>query len=350
MNLIEILNKQELTKEEAIFLLELKDINALAQLYQAADTVRKKYCGESVHIRGVIDFSNHCEHDCIYCGRRRSSFSVERYRMSPEEIISTVKNISNIGVRSIILQSGDDRYYDVDMIAYIIYSIKQEADVDIILNVGERHFDEYRKWKYSGADSCFLKLEASNSYLGSNSNRQKALQERSDHLIFMKSIGYRIAAGNLIGLPNQTLENIAEDIFLCKELDIEMASFAPYIPDESTPYRNKCEVDFDMNLKVLAVARLVLKDVNLPAALSVVSIDEHGRERALQTGANVVMPNFTPFPYREKYANRLSKKCLNVDPMTCRSCVQTLIQSLGRTVDAGKGKPRNLNAASSSTF
>ncbi|HEX2963315.1 MAG TPA: radical SAM protein, partial [Ignavibacteriales bacterium] len=152
MRLDHILNKKDLSKEEIIYLLELSDFRNTRRLFDKADEVRKAYCGDEVHLRGIIEFSNYCEQDCLYCGLRKSNDTIERYRMNADEIIDTAKLISNLGIRTIVLQSGEDQAFDVDKIAYIIYFIKQNCDVAITLSLGQRDFEEYKTWRYAGAD------------------------------------------------------------------------------------------------------------------------------------------------------------------------------------------------------
>jgi biotin synthase len=165
MELEQVLNSPDLSKEEIIFLLELSDGKSIKHLFEKADEVRKNYCGDEVHLRGIIEISNYCEQDCLYCGIRNSNRELERYRMQPEEIIEAAKIISNIGIGTIVLQSGEDFAYSTDKIAYVIYSIKQDVDVAITLSLGEREFEEYKTWKYAGADRYLLKHETANPKL-----------------------------------------------------------------------------------------------------------------------------------------------------------------------------------------
>ncbi len=337
MNLKEILYKEELSRQEIIYLLNLSDQNDLQNLYNRADEVRAKYCGDEVHLRGIIDFSNHCEQNCLYCGLRADNKELKRYRMSPEEIIDTAKQIINSGIFTIVLQSGEDNYYDTDLISYLIYSIKQIADVAITLSLGERGFDEYQKWKIAGADRYLLKHETANPKLYSVYHLHQQLEERITHLKYLKKLGYQIGSGNLIGLPMQTIEDIADDILLCKELDLDMAAFGPFIPSPFTPYRNKKSATVELTLKTMAIARIVLKSVHIPATTALATIDENGRIKGLKAGANVIMPDFTPSPYREQYQIYANRKCMNDDPKACRSCLQLQIESIGRKISNSRG-------------
>jgi len=281
MNLYEILHKEELTKEEIIFLLKQKNKSDQQKLFDRADEVRSIYCGDEVHLRGIIEFSNYCEQDCIYCGLRASNHKLTRYRMTPEKVIETAHVISNLGIYTIVLQSGEDNYYNTDRIAYMIYQIKQNTEAAITLSLGERGYDEYRTWKIAGADRYLLKHETASPSLYSIYHKKQKLEDRLSHLRFLKTIGYQIGSGNIIGLPNQTMEDIADDILLCKEFDLDMAAFGPFIPSPNTPYRNKTVGDVDLTLRTMAVARIVLKKVHIPATTALATLDDDGRIKAL---------------------------------------------------------------------
>lgn len=344
MNLNTLLHKEELTKEEIVFLLNLHNKEEEQALFERADEVRAIYCGSEVHLRGIIEISNYCDQNCLYCGLRKENISLQRYRMTPEEIIETAHTISNLGIYTIVLQSGEDEYFDTDLIAYIIYQIKQHADVAITLSLGERGFDEYREWKIAGADRYLLKHETANSKLYSVYHSKQKLEERLNHLRFLKSVGYQIGSGNMVGLPQQTVEDIADDILLCKELDLDMAAFGPFIPSPNTPYQNKKVGDVDLTLRTMAVARLVLKNVHIPATTALATLDEDGRIRGLNAGANIIMPDLTPTPFRQLYQIYPDRKCINDNPLNCKGCLQLQIESIGRTISQNRGDSIKLDS------
>ncbi|MGD8782308.1 MAG: [FeFe] hydrogenase H-cluster radical SAM maturase HydE [Ignavibacteria bacterium] len=337
MNLDLLLNKEEFNKEEIVFLLELEKEEDKQKLFNKADEIRKLYCDDEVHLRGVIEFSNYCSQHCMYCGLREENFSVKRYRMSAEEIIETAKHISNLGIRTVVLQSGEDGYYDTDMIAFIIYSIKQSTDVAVTLSLGERGFDEYKAWKIAGADRYLLKQESTNPKLYSIYHCSQSLFDRLNHINYLKSIGYQIGSGNIIGLPLQTVSDIVDDIISLKVFDVDMAAIGPFIPAEFTPYQNQKSAPVDLTLKAMAVARLVLKNVHIPSTTALDSLDELGREKGLSVGANVVMLNFTPFPYRGQYILHKNPKGIKEHPDIAYNKLRTRIQSMGRKLSNSKG-------------
>ncbi len=303
-----ILNKFELNKGDIITLLQAKDENEINLIFQKADEVRKKYCGNEVHLRGIIEFSNYCEQNCLYCGLRKDNSSLERYRMTIDEILQTAEKIYEAGIKTIVLQSGEDITCTGNEIAEIIRLIKNEFDVAITLSLGERDYEDYKLWKKAGADRYLLKHETANPKLYSIYHLGQMLQDRIQHLLYLKSLGYQIGSGNIVGLPNQTLEDIAGDILLCKQLDVDMASFSPFIPSPDSPYRKQKRCDVNFILLVMAIARIVLKNVHIPATTALATLDPEGREKGLRAGANVIMPNFTPAPYKEKYSIYANKK------------------------------------------
>lgn len=334
-NLDYILNKNELSKDEIVFLLSLSDDKDIKILFNHADEIRKKFCGDEIHLRGIIEFSNYCEQDCVYCGLRKSNLSLERYRISIDEIINTALKINSAGIKTVVLQSGEDFIYTKDDVTKIISAIKENCDVAITLSLGERSFDEYDEWKLAGADRYLLKHETANPKLYSSLHSKQKLEERITHIRYLKSIGFQTGSGNIIGLPKQTIEDIADDILLCKELDCDMCSFSPFIPSPETPFKDVPAADLTLTLKTMAVARIVLKNVHIPATTALSTLTPEGRKLGLQVGANVIMPNFTPDEYKDKYRIYANKKTYN--PIKYVEELKQMIQSIGRKVGEDKG-------------
>jgi biotin synthase len=337
MKFEEILNKDDLTRQEIVHLLSLSDNTKIKLLFKKANEVRKKYCGNEVHLRGIIEFSNHCAQNCLYCGLRLHNKNLARYRIPKDEIIKTAHFIFNAGIKTIVLQSGEDFYYDCNDIESIIMEIKRKLDVAITLSLGERSFKEYKSWKDAGADRYLLKHETANAKLYSLYHQGDKLENRLNHLRYLKSIGFQIGSGNIIGLPEQTVEDLAYDLILLKGLDVDMASISPFIPSPETPYRNIVKAKVDLTLKAMAVTRIFLKDVHIPATTALGTLDELGREKGLKVCANVIMPNYTPNPYRQNYQIYPDKKCISDDPVACGSCLTLMIESIGRKVSNTKG-------------
>jgi len=302
-----------------------------------ADSVRQRYCGDEVHLRGVIEFSNYCCCDCLYCGLRRSNTKLARYRMTKEEIVECALTGFGAGIKTIVLQSGDDLGYQADDISEIIQRIKEKADVAITLCVGERDYRDYRTWKKAGADRYLLKHETANPDLYSRLHPERSLKKRLEILGWLRELGYQVGAGNIVGLPGQTLKDLADDILLMKELGVEMAGIGPFIPHPDTPLGEEKQGGLNMTLKVLAVARIILRDVHLPATTAVGSIHPEGREMALRAGANVIMPNITPTKYRRLYQLYPGKICIDERMENCLVCLTKRIESCGRKIAENKG-------------
>ncbi|MEW6660975.1 MAG: [FeFe] hydrogenase H-cluster radical SAM maturase HydE [Bacillota bacterium] len=307
------------------------------QLFSLADETRAKYMGNQVHLRGIIEFSNYCVQNCLYCGLRKSNRKLFRYRMLPEEVLGIAKRAAQLGYRTIVLQSGEDPCYDAETLAELIGAIKKETGVAITVSVGERRLEDYRLWREAGADRYLLKHETADPGLYVRLRPGHQLASRVKRLQWLRQLGYQIGSGNMVGLPGQTLETLAADLILLKELDVEMAGLGPFVPHGDTPLAGARAGNVDLNLKVLAVARLVLPWAHLPATTSIGTLDPQGRQKALRVGANVVMPNVTPARYREHYQIYPGKICLQEEPEHCRSCVEGWITAMGREVACDYG-------------
>jgi biotin synthase len=332
-----ILNKEELSREDIIYLLnqdgEIKD----DKLFKLANEVRLKYCGNDVRLRGIIELSNFCGQNCLYCAQREENSEIPRFKMKPEDVIETAHIIRNLGIFTIVMQAGEDYFYDTDMIAYIIYQIKQKTDVAITLSLGERGFDEYRAWRIAGADRYILKHETANPKLYPVYHGNQKLEERLEHLKFLKSIGYQIGSGNIVGLPMQTTEDIADDILLCKSLELDTAIFTPFVPFSNTPYRNHPAGNLELTLRTIAAARIVLKKVHIPAVTSITSLNEEGRIKGLNAGANMVMPDLTPSPVTEKNLAFTERKFVNDNSPNYKGSLQVQIESIGKKISESRG-------------
>lgn len=339
---VEILKKENLVKDDIVTLLGLTDDCELEKLYNKADHVREENMGDKVHLRGIIEFSNYCGRLCYYCGLRADNDSLVRYRMELDEIVETAKKADRLGYKTVVLQSGEDQYYTIDYIEEIIRAIKSEVGVIITLSLGERPEEEYVRMKKAGADRFLIKHETSDRALYKKLHPDLDYDNRINCLKVLKQIGFEVGSGIMVGLPGQTLESIADDILLFKELNLDMVGLGPYIPHPGTPLYQDYEkfgyfaegLDFDLEemvYKILAVARLVNKKVHLPATTALATTNPaRGRELALTRGANVVMPNVTDRKYRNLYEIYPAKVCTEEKPEDCRACIDRRIRSIGR--------------------
>ena len=323
-----------MNKQEIIDI--LSDNSKNDWLFEAADRVRRENVGDEVHLRGLIEFSNICKRQCKYCGLRSPNKEVERYRILKDEILTYVKNAVNLGYRTIVLQSGEDEYYDTDKMIEIIREIKK-FDIALTLSIGEKTYDEYKAYKDAGADRYLLRIETTDKELYHDMHPNASYDNRKRCLYDLKSLGYETGTGCLVGLPNQKIESLADDILFFKELDADMVGIGPFIPHEQTPLKEAPKGDFWLSLKVMALTRINLPDINIPATTAMETLNPNGRIIALQSGANVVMPNVTSTEYRAKYEIYPGKICINDKPEQCRGCIEGKIKSIGRFISKDKG-------------
>ncbi|MBS3947532.1 MAG: [FeFe] hydrogenase H-cluster radical SAM maturase HydE [Dethiobacter sp.] len=301
-------------------------------LLATADKVRREFMGDHVHLRGLIEFSNYCERNCLYCGLRHANSALVRYRLEAEEILSVARAGAALGYRTVVLQSGEDSYYTTEMLAGIVYQLKSELDLAVTLSVGERGREDYKMWREAGADRYLLKHETSDRELYRALHPDMTFDNRQRCLYELRELGYQVGSGCMVGLPGQTRESMADDLLFLRDLDVEMAGIGPFIPNPRTPLGEYPLGTLDMTLKMIATARLLLPQAHLPATTALGTIDSQGRQKALLAGANVVMPNITPNRYRRMYEIYPNKICLDDNPAHCRNCIGGIIASLGRTV------------------
>lgn len=306
------------------------------KLFSLADKVRKDNVGDEVHLRGLIEFSNICRCSCKYCGLRLQNNTVERYRISKEEILTCVKNALALGYKTVVLQSGEDAYYTTDNMVEIIKEIKT-FDVALTLSIGERSYDDYKAFRDAGADRYLIRIETTDRNLYNKMHPNMSFDNRLRCLRDLKDLGYEVGTGCLVGLPEQTIPSLADDILFFKEINADMVGIGPFIPHPLTPLKDAPSGNFLLALKVMALTRIMLKDINIPATTAMETLNPNGRLIALQSGANVVMPNITTTEYRKKYEIYPDKICINESPTKCRFCIENKIKSIGRTISTNYG-------------
>lgn len=328
-------------KAQEQHILEKNEIVQLLQednqeLFAAADRVRKKYVGDEVHLRGLVEFSNFCKQNCLYCGLRKDNKKVKRYRLKEDEVIQFAKNAADMGYKTIVLQSGEDPYFTIDKMKYIISEIKK-FDVAITLSIGEKTFEEYKAYKEAGANRYLIRIETTDKNLYTKLDPDMDWENRLKCLQDLKKLGFEVGTGCLVGLPEQTLESLADDILFFKEINADMIGIGPFIPNQNTPLAQAQGGQFELALKVMAITRLLLPDINIPATTAMETLNPNGRIIALQCGANVIMPNVTQGEYRKFYEIYPGKICVNDTPQKCRGCVSAKIQSIGRSLSKDYG-------------
>jgi biotin synthase len=305
-------------------------------LFAAADSVRKEYVGDEVFLRGIIEFSNYCERNCFYCGLRSGNRHLPRYRMTADEIIATAKQIKNMQVPTVVLQSGEDSFFTTDIICLILQRIREETGLIITLSIGERSYEDFQAFKKAGDDRYLLKHETASAELFQQMRPGCKIESRIQCLKWLKDLGFEVGTGNMIGLPRQTLADIADDLLFMKDLDADMMGIGPFIAHPETPLATSPNGDIELTLKVLAIARLITRNTNIPATTALGTLDPNGRLKALQSGANVVMPDFTPQRYKSLYDIYPGR----ADVGSAAEIIAKLRQdftSIGRTILFGSG-------------
>ena len=306
----------------------LKDNSINEELFQKADKIRKEKVGDNVHLRGLIEFSNICKRSCKYCGLRSADKFIDRYRILKDEIVKYAKHAVDMGYKTLVLQSGEDDYYTQERMVDIIKGIKK-LDVALTLSIGERSFEDYKAFKDAGADRYLIRIETTDRNLYKKLHPNMSFDNRIRCLKDLGTLGYEVGTGCLVGLPEQSVESLADDILFFKEINADMVGIGPFIPHPHTP------------LKDAALTRIMLPDINIPATTAMETLNPNGRIIALQSGANVVMPNVTTTDYRAKYEIYPNKICITENPDKCFNCIGAKIKSIGRNISTTYGFSHN---------
>ena len=314
----------------------LKDKSKNECLFSLADKIRKENVGDEVHLRGLIEFSNICRCSCKYCGLRSPNKEVSRYRILKDELMEYAKNAVKMGYKTLVLQSGEDEFYTTEKMVEIIEEIKK-LDVALTLSIGERSYEDYKAFRQAGADRYLIRIETTDRQLYKQMHPNMDFDNRLRCLNDLRELGYEVGTGCLVGLPNQTIESLADDILFFKKINADMVGIGPFISNPQTPLRDCANGDFELALKVMALTRIMLPDINIPATTAMETLNPNGRIIALQSGANVVMPNVTTTEYHKKYEIYPNKICISENPDKCRNCIEAKIRSIGRTISTGYG-------------
>ncbi|BBE30843.1 [FeFe] hydrogenase maturase subunit HydE [Tepiditoga spiralis] len=292
---------ETIEKEDIIYILNLKEVREREIIFQASEIIKNKYTSGYISVKGVIEFTNYCKKNCTYCGIRRENKNINRYRMSIEEIIETSKNAAKWGLDTIILQGGEDLFFTDDMMISIIKQIKKETKLPVSISIGERPLESYRKFKRAGAIRSLLKHEAINKKIFDEVHPDKDYENRINLLRYMNILGYVAGSGNIIGLPKQTIEDIADDIIFMRDEKIKMIGIGPLIPSKNTPLENYKIGSADITLNAYAATRFAIPRVQLPTTTALGTISEELQFKAFEAGCNVIMVNITPDIYRKNY-------------------------------------------------
>jgi biotin synthase len=346
-----------LDRDEILRWLACADPAALEELWRQADRVRREHVGDEVHLRGLIEISNHCLRQCHYCGLRAGNRDITRYRMTADEIVAAAKQARDFRYGTVVLQAGEDEGLTLEMVSEIVRRIKGEVGVAVTLSLGERTLDELRAWREAGADRYLLRFETSNTELFARMHppRGGKRPSRMELLRALAPIGYEVGSGVMLGIPGQTFDDLANDLELFCELDLDMIGVGPFIAHPATPF-GQAEPDEVpgqvpatelMTYKVVALARLLCPDSNIPSTTALATLNlAEGRELGLQRGANIVMPNLTPPEYRVHYEIYPAKACIRETADLCNRCITGRIEKIGRRIGKGTGASPNLRRRS----
>ena len=324
-----------LRREDVIALLKLPP-DYSPELFAAADRVRENEVGDEIFLRGIIEFSNVCERNCLYCGLHKSNESLSRYRMTDDEVLDTAKQIEKTGIPTVVLQSGEDSFYSADKVCRLVERINGETGLVITLSIGERPVADYRAFQQAGAGRYLLKHETASLDLYKYLRPGCQLDHRIQCLKTLAHLGFETGTGNIVGLPGQTLEILADYLMVMKLLDADMLGIGPFIAHPETPLAGIVFDDLDLTLRVLAVARLLTRNTNIPATTALAAMHPQARLQALQAGANVVMPDFTPEIYKSRYDIYPGRK----DVAPAKDIIRLLekdFHSIGRTLKFSVG-------------
>ncbi|HCC47071.1 MAG TPA: [FeFe] hydrogenase H-cluster radical SAM maturase HydE [Elusimicrobia bacterium] len=308
-----------------------------AELFALADKVRRENVGDAVHLRGLIEFSNHCRRRCYYCGIRAGNARVRRYRLSPEQILDCARTAVRLNYKTIVMQSGEDPHYDPKALASILEAVKTETGLAITLSVGEHSREDYKLLRAAGADRFLLRFETSDRRLFSMLKPDSDYDTRFRCLAWLKEAGFQVGSGVMSGLPGQSLESMADDILLFKELELDMVGIGPFIANPDTPMAGAHNGTLEAALRMVALTRIVTVNTHIPATTAMGSIDPKGRQKALRCGANVLMPNISPAEHRSDYSLYPGKICVSEAPEDCAGCMDAMLKNLGRARAEGFG-------------
>ncbi|NDP20678.1 MAG: [FeFe] hydrogenase H-cluster radical SAM maturase HydE [Paludibacter sp.] len=343
MSIAELLNKSEFSKDEIIQLLKAEGEDEII-LFKHSAKIKEESVGNTVYLRGLIELSNVCAKDCLYCGIRKSNTENKRYSLEESEVLTAIQFAYENKYGSVAIQSGEICSTTfIEKINTIILASKQISnnEIGITLSCGEQTPETYQKWFESGAHRYLLRIESSNEELYYKIHPQDEnhdFQIRLNALKTLKKIGYQVGTGVMVGLPFQTIEHLADDLLFMKNFDIDMCGMGPYIEHRKTPlYKFKegllpLNERFKLTLRMIAILRIMMKDINIVATTALQTIDKMGREKAIQIGANILMPNITPGKYRDSYALYENKPCTDENADDCKNCIDVRVHLVNHKV------------------
>ncbi|HTX88593.1 MAG TPA: [FeFe] hydrogenase H-cluster radical SAM maturase HydE [Bacteroidales bacterium] len=346
-NITNILEKPHFNKQDLITLLSAGKEEA-APVYAKAAEIKKEFVGNKVYFRGLIEYSNYCTKNCYYCGIRAGNHRYQRYELSDEEVLEAARYAYDNKFASIVIQSGErsDPGF-VGRIEHLLREIQKMAkwELHITLSLGEQSEETYRRWFHAGAHRYLLRIEVSNPELYKKlhpSDQRHEYARRLEALKMLRAAGYQVGTGVMIGLPFQTVADLADDLIFFREFDIDMVGMGPYVEHEDTPlfqFRDQLLPHLEraeLSFRMVALLRIMMKDINIAATTAMQTLDPQGREKALQAGANVIMPNLTPVRYLDNYLLYQDKPNVHDEPEETRKSLEEHIRRAGETIGYGE--------------
>lgn len=345
MHIKDILAKQSFSHDDMTAILSARKPGDLHLIQQTAEKTLLTHCGNNIYFRGLIEFSNRCSRDCHYCGIRKSNTAVHRYELSLEQTLEAARWCSEQGYGSIVLQTGErTNPAFIETIIQVVKLIKQQTQNEILpeglgitLCVGEQTEDTYQRFFEAGVHRYLLRIETTNPDLFARIHPpEQSYDTRLACLTTLRKLGFQVGTGVMIGIPGQTLDDLAADVAFFIKHDIDMVGMGPYIPHEATPLGNipclSVQSRMRLSLLMIAMTRLALPDINIASTTALQALDPTGREQGLQYGANIIMPQLTPTEVRQDYLLYPGKPCLDESSVECRSCLEARIYAAGRSI------------------
>ena len=335
----QIREKQNITLEQLAGILSCDNESDIEHLHKAARQVTDEIYGNKVYIRGLIEFTNYCKNDCLYCGIRRSNKAADRYRLSEKDILECCHTGYELGFRTFVLQGGEDPYYTDEIMCSLIGQIKEKyPDCALTLSIGEKSRESYKRYFEAGADRYLLRHETANQDHYSRLHpRDMSLDNRKRCLWDLKEIGFQVGCGFMVGSPYQTIDTLYEDLKFIKDFKPHMVGIGPFIPQHATPFSKEKAGGLEETLRLLSIIRLMNPHVLLPSTTALGTIHPQGRELGIKAGANVVMPNLSPTEVRAKYQLYDNKICTGDEAAECRACMQNRMKQIGYEVVTDRG-------------
>lgn len=310
-------------------------------LFAKARAKARQYYSNKVYVRGLIEFTNYCKNNCYYCGIRRDNKNVVRYRLSEDDILDCCKRGYEFGLRTFVLQGGEDAFYTDERLVKLIHTIKSlYSDCALTLSIGEKSKESYRNFFLAGADRYLLRHEtADKCHYEKLHPKELSFEHRIKCLFDLKEIGYQVGCGFMVGSKGQTAECLAEDMMFITKLKPQMVGIGPFVPHHDTPFAKEAAGTLELTLYMIGLLRLLKPNLLLPATTALGTIDEKGREKGILAGANVVMPNLSPTKVRKKYELYDNKICMGDEAAECLDCLTFRMEQIGYRLSKDRGDP-----------